>query len=99
MQLSGEPQIESGVVDEHGEPGRLAIHLGHQTIEHPTQAPKMTQNLDQAYDGHVADVGDEPGTLGLQSIASDAKDGERGYMSTKVADQLRGIEVTGGFAA
>ena len=98
-EVAREPEVEVGIVDEHGHVGELPVDLGQYAVEHPPQRPQMRDDLQQADDGQVLDVRQQLCALGGQPVAPEAEDLDPGLTQAELADELSCIEVAGGLAA
>jgi hypothetical protein len=99
LQLAGEPQVELGVVHEHGDGRSLPVHLVEDGTEHAPQPPQVPQDLEQPHHGEVPDVGDEPPARFLEPVPAEPEHIQRAHSAVEVADQVAGVEVSRRLAA
>ena len=99
LQLAREPEVEVGVVHEDRGGGRVAVHLREHRAEHPSQAPQVTEHLEQAHHRQVADVGEEAAALGPEPVAAEAEHLEGAEPGPQVTDEIPRVEVPRGLTA
>ena len=99
LQLAREAQVEVGIVDQNGEVGPLGVGTSEQVAEDRPDPRQVSQHLQEADDGEVADVGDEPAALGLQAVASQPERLDVDADLAQVAYELGRVEIARRLAA
>src|SRR6185503_8574085 len=98
-QLSRETQVEVGVVDQDRGVRRIAVDLVEEAAEDTPQGGEVRDDFDEPDHGEVPHVRHQGRPLGAREIAAEAEELDVARPGTQAADQLRRVEVAGGFAA
>jgi hypothetical protein len=70
-----------------------------QGAEDGAETSHVSQHLEQAHHGDVANVGQQERAFGFEAIPTEAEHLDVGDPAPEMAGQLRRVEITGGLAA
>jgi hypothetical protein len=73
MERPSQPQVEVRIIHQHGGVGPVALGLLQDRAGRPPGDAEVRDDLEQADDGEVADVGQQRGALRLQPVAPEAR--------------------------
>src|SRR5262249_47817395 len=99
LELAGQAEVEVRVVHEQRHVRALAIGLPEDAVEDAPQTPQMPDDLDEADDRQVSDMGQHLRSLVEHVVAAQAEDLEARHEGTEVPQELARVKIARRLAA